>query len=395
MLILMLTGSALAVEYAAPAPVGTINSATPTFVWNKVAGANDYVVSIISSNRVSASYPVSVAVCAVATCSSQLALPEGTKPATYSWNVTARKDAKINLQTSPAYQFVFAAVNQTASPSMAITRPAPLVTTTAATAPRPSVPAVGFSPSKNETVMTPIEFKWQRSYAAGVLGYEIVISDPDGVKQNISASYNPSNGMGNRYECLQDVCSLNSTTLQTEPVFTKTDVRGNPVVYTWTVAVKTATGLGTASQPLSFIPVDAMGISPATTLNPTDPRSTTDFATVSAPAVFKWKQKPGLSSDFEVNIFVWDGMHDARSPYETFKINRIVSPTRQSTSYTLSKGQSFTCGTDGVCVFVTPIGTNITAARRYSWTVTQLHHTGRTTIKGAPSQPLVFAVSPK
>ena len=247
-------------------PTGTINTPTPTFYWDRVKGATDYIVSIVSSSRTTATYTIQDKTCAQSTCSSLLNIPNAGQLQSYAWTVTARKDPRTVILTSPAYQFTVISQN-------------------------PQVQTMLISPANNDIVMDPVEFKWQQNRAGDLKSYEITVTDQTGIKQSIVADAGPGKGGSVYARCSQEICSVFSSDGKSKMAFKFQAANGSPNVHSWTVSTISSSGRRSEpSLPKTFIPSSAIALTPA------------NSDLVADPVEFKWQQHLGQVQGYEIVV---------------------------------------------------------------------------------------------
>jgi len=237
-------------------------------------------------------------------------------------------------------------------------------------APRTFIPtaAIAHAPANSETVMDPVEFKWQQSPARDVVGYEIAIKDQLGKEQRFMTD-SQQKGTGGRAVCGAGVCSALSSDGKLKIAFKHQLPDGRPNLHSWTVSTIAAGGKRSApSLPKTFIPAGAIALAP-------------DNAAVLYPVEFKWQQNraPDLLG-YEIVVTGQDGSQQKLSLAATTKGTgtsqvRCLQGVCSALSGDLKQGLKFSRVSEGKPV-------------TYSWTVSSIGRNG----KSEPSAPKTFLV---
>jgi hypothetical protein len=233
--------------------------------------------------------------------------------------------------------------------------------------------AIATSPSDNDVVMDPVEFKWQQSRSMDVEGYEILVTDQSGNQHKaVIPGGMKAAGQGG---CAVGVCSALSTDSKIKMSLKHQLPDGRANLHSWTVSTITRGGQRSApSLPKTFYPSGAISVSP-------------DNASVLYPVEFKWRQS--LARDvrgYEIVVTGQDGSRQTMtvsSPVgaaaaKSTGSNSIICPQGVCTTYSNNQKQALKLSrtSEGKSVL-------------YSWTVSAIDGQNR---RGEPSTPKTFVV---
>jgi uncharacterized protein (DUF1800 family) len=320
-------------------PVGDINDPMPTYVWNVVADATEYILQVTASGSqqpaVSQTYQASM-VCQQGQPTCAAKPPVTLEPGTYSWTIQTKNGGGLGPKSQP------------------------LVFNLRANAPGQ---ATLVSPSGNISDNQPT-YVW--NVAANAQEYILLVVGQGNQAPAVSQTFQAAM-----------VCQQGQATCSARPPVTL-----QPGTYSWTIQTKSGAVLGPVSQPLVFnlkagTPGGATLVSPTGDINETQPTyvwSNVANATEYILAVSSGNQQV-VNQTFQAAMVCQQGQANCSArpptPLQPGTYSWTIQTRNNSGNGPVSQPLSFNvnAGVPGQATLVSPTGTINDAMPTYVWNV--------------------------